>query len=332
MRVGECRDFQRLAQAAGPDDVGHHDVRGVGVEDAAVGVAGEEPLARGLRHAGFLHEAGKVGCAVGLEKILHPHHVIGLERAGDAERAIHVPARMPLERDLHLVADRLPDFLHGPQALRELVGEQVVADGADGGPAGGAGDGGDLHLRREAVPRPDLHRGDALREQRAGEFAGVFQEAGLVGIERSIHAGVVDADGVTRLAAEQVEDGLAGVLAEQIPERDVEGGDGAHLGAGMAEEIRVGKQRLPVPLAVERRLPEQERRGEVVDDGLDGGGDVERLTEAHEPVVRVQVHPEQVGEIRGADRLDAGEVHFLRRVGADFLGASVPRRFSQPSA
>ena len=57
----------------------------------------------------------------------------------------------------------------------------------------------------------------------------------------------------------------------------------AHLGAGVAEEIRVRKQRLPVALAVERRLAEQERRGEIVDDGLDRGGEIKRLPEPTSP-------------------------------------------------
>ena len=42
---------------------------------------------------------------------------------------------------------------------------------------------------------------------------------------------------------------------------------------------------------------------------LDRGGDVERLAESAEPVVRVQVHPQQVGKIRRTDRLDAAEFH-----------------------
>ena len=72
-------------------------------------------------------------------------------------------------------------------------------------------------------------------------------------------------------AAEQLRDRLSGHLAEEVPERDVERGVAAHLGAGGAEADIAGEV-LGDAVDGERIAAEQLRREHLVDIGLDGLG------------------------------------------------------------
>ena len=95
-------------------------------------------------------------------------------------------------------------------------------------------------------------------------------------------AGVVGADAVAREAAEELGDRLAGDLAEQVPQRDVEGGVAAEFGAGRAE-ADIGDEVAGDAIDGERIAAEHLRRDHLMDVGLDGRGGEERLAEADQP-------------------------------------------------
>jgi hypothetical protein len=54
------------------------------------------------------------------------------------------------------------------------------------------------------------------------------------------------------------------------------------------------EERVPVPLDVDRVGPEQDRRGDVVDDRGDRAGHVVGLAQPDQAVVRAELQPEQV--------------------------------------
>ena len=109
-----------------------------------------------------------------------------------------------------------------------------------------------------------------------------------------INARVVDGDAIARATAQQVIDRLAGVLPQQVPQRDVNCRDRARFCPGEAKEVYGGKHVGPVVLDVEGRLADQQVRQHVVDDRGDRSRRVERLAEADEPVVGVNPKPQRI--------------------------------------
>ena len=167
--------------------------------------------------------------------------------------------------------------------------------------AGGAG---------RQVEGPDLHGADALAEQVCGELAGAaFHPGASVLVGAVAEAGVVDGDAVAAAAAEEVVDGLAGVLAGDVPEGDVDGADGAGFGAAEAVGVDGGEHGMPVALDVEGILFEEEGGELVVDEGADGAGRVGGLAEADGAVVCVDAQPERVGVAAEADGFEADDFH-----------------------
>jgi len=113
---------------------------------------------------------------------------------------------------------------------------------------------------------------------------------------------------------------LSGRLAEQVPECDVDSRGGAHLhpGAGKAEVLVL--QRASMPVHLQRGLSEQQRRHRLVDVRLDRAGTEEGLAQPDQPLVGVDMEPEQIGELAEPDRLEARDLH----------GVSPLRRASNP--
>ncbi len=64
-----------------------------------------------------------------------------------------------------------------------------------------------------------------------------------------------------------------------------------------------------MPRDLARILAEQVRRADLVDVAGRGLGAKERLTQAHQALVGVDLNPEQVGVGGGLQRLDAGDLH-----------------------
>jgi hypothetical protein len=140
-----------------------------------------------------------------------------------------VPQGMKLDHDIHLVADGVADF---GEWLQRAV--QV-----------GARDIGAVRSLGICVEGPDFHPGDALLQQAFGQFIGTVQErvqvfvragrglriqapvfrrlSGFLAHVAIAGAGVVCADPFARQPAQQLVNGLAGRLAENVPQRDVDG-------------------------------------------------------------------------------------------------------------
>src|SRR4030095_4339935 len=99
--------------------------------------------------------------------------------------------------------------------------EAAVAPFLDEG-AGGAGVGGRAwSLARGLRANGTLRVGSAWR-------TGAVGEAGLDAVGGGGADGVVDLDPLLAGTAEKLVDGLAGGLAGDVPQRDVDAGDGAH--------------------------------------------------------------------------------------------------------
>ena len=182
------------------------------------------------------------------------------------------------------------------------------------------------------VERPDLHPGDPLGEKALGELAGPALEEGVevlvrplfrVGVGESpvlrhlgarrphvpvAGAGVVGADRRAGHPAQEVHHGPPRRLAEEVPERDVEGRVGPGLDSGRAR-ADVIREREPEPVDG-RRVPAEEAPGRgLVDVGGDGLGAEEGLAEAHQPLVGVKADEAEVGELAELDCLDGGHAH-----------------------
>ena len=230
-------------------------------------------------------------------------------------RGRQVPERVQLDHDVHLVADRAADLAKRLERLVQLLRTDVVPAPALGG----------------EVERPDLHAGDVLLEQAVRQLVGAMQEGieifvracGLAGGQAPVvgqltdvlahvaiaGAGVVDADLRARQTAQQLMDRLAGRLAENVPERDVERGQAAHLGAAAGEPDVGVEQRARVPVDRERVLAQQARRRRLVDVGDRGVRSEERFAEAEQALVGVHVHPEQIRELVELNGLDRADPH-----------------------
>ena len=121
-------------------------------------------------------------------------------------------------------------------------------------------------------------------------------------------AGVVGADAVAREAAEELGDRLAGGLAEEVPERDVDGRIATGFGAG-GPEADIADKVAGNQVDGQRIAAEEQRRGGLVDVRLHRARPEERLAKAGDPGVGVDLHPQQVGVFRDADCLDFGDLH-----------------------
>ncbi len=182
------------------------------------------------------------------------------------------------------------------------------------------------------VERPHLHAGHALGEEALGELARAPVEEGVevlvgavpplggrqapvvdVGADRGPdvavpRAGVVDADRLARLPAEELGDRAARRLAREVPERDVDGGVPARLHA-RAPGAHVLLEGEAEPVDRGRVLPEEPRRGGLVEIGGDLVRAEEGLPEADEARVRVEAHEADVGELGELDGLERRDTH-----------------------
>ncbi len=196
--------------------------------------------------------------------------------------------------------------------------------GRDLGAAGGRG---------EAVEGPDLHGPHPLGQQRAGEAGGIV-ELGLEvvhlalrrlarlnetadpadrggGVVGGAGAGVVDADLFACPAAQERRHRHAQRLAEDVPERQVDGRVAAHLdrAGGRAHEAVADPpaDRLAVQVDRPRVFAQQPGRQRLVDIGLGGLGVAEGLAEAGEAFVGLDPEPEHVAETGDPERLEGGD-------------------------
>ncbi|MGY4480814.1 hypothetical protein ACVWWR_000005 [Bradyrhizobium sp. LM3.2] len=180
----------------------------------------------------------------------------------------------------------------------------------------------------KGVEWPDLHGAIAFAQKAFGERSGVAHEGDLIviGAERGVvrtdlaapgalcivgvaGASVVGADFESARAAERLVHGNAVALALEVPQRDVDGAGGAHLGADTVEaEIR-RQQLTRYGFDAAGILAEHQRCCELMDGSLNGLRPSKALAEAGEPFVRFDFDPDQVGpflDADGAQGRDAG--------------------------
>ena len=120
-------------------------------------------------------------------------------------------------------------------------------------------------------------------------------------------AGIVGANLAAGEAAQQLGERLARHLAEDVPERDVDGGIAAHLGAGRGKADIAG-QAARDGVDGERVPAEKERRGALVDIGLDGAGTEEGLPQAGDSLIGMDQHPAKIGVLVDPDSLDTRDL------------------------
>ena len=191
------------------------------------------------------------------------------------------------------------------------------------------GDGHAVVLDGGRVEGPDLHGRDALLQQAFGDGVGLGHEAVqvFIGAGRRIEvpgrdgldvvrphiavarAGVVDALLRAAQPAQHLVHRLLAHLAEQVPQRDVDGGCRAvlHARAGLrhGQVQHLAMQRLDV-----QRVPAQQAPGEgIVQVRLDCARAIESLAQADHPGVRMHAHPDDVGELAGPQCLDGRDLH-----------------------
>jgi hypothetical protein len=157
--------------------------------------------------------------------------------------------------------------------------------------------------------RPDLHPGDALLEQAVRELVPAVQEGieiliwalGAPGGQAPVfgqladvpahvaiaRAGVVDADAGAREAAQELVNRLVRGLAEDVPNRNVERREAAHLGAAPGEADVSVQERVCRSIA-SGSWPS--RRGALVDVGDRGGRPEERPCEPDQRGVDMDMH------------------------------------------
>ena len=124
-------------------------------------------------------------------------------------------------------------------------------------------------------------------------------------------AGIVDAKLVPAETAEHLVHRLIAHLAEDVPERDVDGRSGAVFGAGRRLRHREIDHVAVDGLDMQRIAPEKARRERLVDMRLGRAGAVERFAETDDPAVGVNADPEDVGIFLCSQGLDECDLHGL---------------------
>ena len=158
--------------------------------------------------------------------------------------------------------------------------------------------------RRERV---QLAGGVALLHQLHGDLARHLR-VGLEAALRDGHVGV-GAQPVVVSAAQEIVDGLVGRLADDVPAGDLDGAQGGRgVEAGVAEVVARAVHALPDLLDAERVLPDDELAAHLLQQGYlrlhllhgevpAGAGEGvagDALAQAHDALVRDQLHEEQV--------------------------------------
>ena len=239
-------DAQALRVAAADAHVGLHHIQRLRGEEVAEAAGQSFVLPASQRHADLAAQLDQVAHVVVRHRLFEEGDVVSLKPARQAERAHVVEAAVGVDEDLHAGAHGLA---HGANA-GHVVGNHVV------------------HRARlvAALQRVVAHRHLQTRETAAHPFGrrgGQFVAAEEGEAEGGVHRHVV------ACAAQQAPARLAQQLALDVPQRQVDGGNGM---ASVARLPARGEQPVePVPqLLVPHRIAADQRvRGHVVDDAGD---------------------------------------------------------------
>ena len=218
---------------------------------------------------------------------------------------------MQFDHDVHLVAHGAADLLERLQRGFQVRQRDEPASGFFG----------------RAIKGPDLHAGDAILQQGQRQIVRVVQKAvqividavrtkpvirgGLPGRLLDVigpGAGVVGADLVAGEAAQKLRDRLAGGLAEQVPQRDVERRIAAHLGPGRTE-AHIARQLRRQPAYRQWIAPDHPRGHIVVQMRFDRRRAEKGLPQPGQTLVGMHQDPDQVGTFGNSDRFQPGDLH-----------------------
>src|SRR5205085_4633513 len=126
------------------------------------------------------------------------------------------------------------DILHIGDALLEIVAFEMVPHRPNC-PRSRPRSNWPTQRHPKLVKRPYLHGLDALSQQLLRKLAAMAFEPALEVLMLAVaHTGVVDPNRLAAAAAQQVVDGLAGILSQQVPQRHVHRADRPHLAAAIA--------------------------------------------------------------------------------------------------
>ena len=234
--AGQRGDLAALREAAGGAEIGLHDVHRLLGDDVAKAPAREIVLAARHRH---VERAGHLDIAVMVlraDRLLEPQDVVLLQHAAELDGVGHREAVVGVDRELDVGPDRLA---HGADAL----GIELQVTQAD------------LHL--------DGAKAVVLELQRLLH--------GL--LDQPIHVDEVEAGGVGNDlaaigAADQLVHRFADGAAHDVPQRDVDAGDGRDRHAGRAVVLDAIVEVLPDRLDVERVAADHARLVLGLDEGL----------------------------------------------------------------
>ncbi len=293
VRFGERGNLLRLGDAAGPDQVRHHDFGRAPFDELAEVVLADEALGRADGRFGGV---GKPQMGLHIDRPYHlllPEDVVLLHGLDDPDRARQRPCPAAIVCDLDLVAQGVPYLLQRLQRGSKVFVSEIVAAMRPSG--------------REHVVR--LHHGDAFVQVAPSEPHRV-PDLPLVVLVRAVAAnGVVGLDLVPALTAQHVVDRLSGRLPGQVPERNVNGGQRPELGACIAEALGQAVHLGPQGLAV-HRVPAHKHRGErLMYDGGHGTREVPRLAKPGHAAIRVNLHPQDVEELLDSYGFDFRDLH-----------------------
>jgi len=181
------RDLEQLREPAHPHDVGLHDVEVAALDELAEAVAAVLVLARReLRLRVRALEQREAVGVVGAETLLPPVDVEVLAGADQVDRVADVQAHVAVDHEGEVRADALAVLAQE----RDVLGQAKVA----------------------------LLGAVGQREFGAPEAVGLCRHG--------LRAGAVEVEDGAAGAADELVDGLVADLAEEVPEGEVDGGDG----------------------------------------------------------------------------------------------------------
>ena len=290
--VGHGGDLPRLGDTARVHQVGLGDVDALHLQEAAELALGVEPLRAHDRDRDLAADLRVRRQVVGGHRVLVGEQVEVLQSPGQADRVGHGEAAVAVDEELHL---RPHGLAHGFEVGRRLLGVTVVEVGVpvEAGPVAPAG----ASLQGEVALVP---LGLRHRRRRLGGGAA----------EVGVHV-----DRLAEGAAEQLVDRQARHLALDVPQGDVDAGQGAHPhGAGHAPDAaHRGSLVDVVPQVLDaRRVVADQFLLHVVHGGADHGllEGVGRLAQAGDPLVGVDPDDGPLATRRGDHQgVDVGDLH-----------------------
>ncbi|GAA4938390.1 hypothetical protein GCM10023238_00090 [Streptomyces heliomycini] len=213
---GEQQDGEVLGDAADPGGVDLDDVEGAGLEELLEDDPVLRVLAGGHLHRGDGAADGRVAeDVVGAGGLLDPVRVELREGLGPADRLVHVPALVGVDRDAHIRSDGRAGGPAAPQVVVE-VGADLELDLAETVGDRPHGEPGEFPVVvAEPAGRGGVG-GVAALQQQGGAFLGALPAAAQEG------EGLLGGEGVGEVAEVDLADQPRGVgLGEQAPQRFV---------------------------------------------------------------------------------------------------------------